>query len=101
MVNENEEEAARRELLEETGIVAKRLVYIGEFSESPAIFCGKMKCYIAFDCRYGEKSDREDTETISGVKEFSASEYLRDFSMDYTDAMTHLLVYKYLELKGI
>ena len=51
LINEDFEKAAARELCEETGILSNQFIYIGEFTESPAIFCGKMKGYIAFDCR--------------------------------------------------
>lgn len=45
------EEAAKRELLEETGYTPKRLVYLGHHFPNPALQTNKMHCYLALDCR--------------------------------------------------
>lgn len=44
---ETPEEAARRELSEETGYTAKELIYLGECSPNPAIFKSRFYCFLA------------------------------------------------------
>ena len=93
---ENYEVAAKRELEEETGLIPERLIYIGEFCESPAICSGKIKCYVAINCRYSGAVNTEDTEAISGSVELTAQEYLNCTDAEFTDAITQLAVYKYI-----
>lgn len=95
-VGEKPEEAARRELLEETGYTAGKLIDLGEVCESPAIFSGRMRCYLALDCVTSECAHPELTEAISGVRIFSADSYFDDRTADFTDAITQLLILKYL-----
>lgn len=48
--NESPEEAARRELLEETGYVPKELIPLGSFYQDEGISGAKNHYFIAFDC---------------------------------------------------
>ncbi len=98
--DESNEDAAKRELLEETGIQAEKLIFAGEFCESPAVFSGRLSCYIGLGCKIADRASIESTEAISGVGVFAPEEYLSDHSMDFTDAVTQLMVYKYLENRG-
>lgn len=100
LAGEDSETAARRELSEETGILAEELVFAGEYSESPAVFSGRLKCYIGLGCRIAKEASIENTEAISGVRAFDPEEYLQDQSMDYVDAVTQLMVCKYLKNRG-
>ncbi|MBQ8515901.1 MAG: NUDIX hydrolase [Ruminococcus sp.] len=100
LIGEKGEIAARRELYEETGITPEKLIYMGELCESPAVFSGRMKCYIALNCQYAGEKEPEDTEAISGTREFDAEEYLLgQDGCDFTDAVTQLMVYKYMALR--
>ena len=88
--------SAKRELLEETGFASSKWKSTGEYSESPAIISGTLKCYIAYDCVAISKNSIECTEAISNVLELTQSEYFAMSStMDYRDALTELLVLKY------
>lgn len=48
--NESPEEAARRELLEETGYVPKELIPLGSFYQDEGISGAKNHYFLAFDC---------------------------------------------------
>lgn len=48
--NESPEEAARRELLEETGYVPKELIPLGSFYQDEGISGAKSHYFLAFDC---------------------------------------------------
>lgn len=100
LAGEDCETAARRELLEETGIKAERLQFAGEFCESPAVFSGRLSCYIGYGCRIADRTSLENTEAIAGVRAFEPKEYLADRSMDFVDAVTQLMVYHYLNNRG-
>lgn len=94
---ESASEAALRELYEETGYTSSRLVEFGEYCDSPAVLCGSLKCYIAFDCQKSSEPAPEETESIERVVEADA----RDFTeaqdgIDFADALTELLIYKYM-----
>jgi ADP-ribose pyrophosphatase len=44
-------QAAARELVEETGYEAQRIVALGSTSPNPAIFGNRVHCYLGLDCR--------------------------------------------------
>ena len=97
---EDAEQAARRELMEETGYAADRLVYLGEYYESPAIYSSKMKFYLGLDCHRVEDIRCEDTEAISAVEQVEAGDFLKKSGeLDFCDAITELAYYKYLAYK--
>ena len=52
--------AAHRELAEETGYRAGRMLYLGEYIPSPAILSERIHLYLATDLREGEQSLDED-----------------------------------------
>lgn len=53
-------EAAMRELREETGAVAERLVYLGEIDTTPALIDEKIHLYLAKGLSFGERELDED-----------------------------------------
>lgn len=52
--------AARRELMEETGITAGKMTFIGDYYPSPAILSERIYTYLATDLTYGETDLDED-----------------------------------------
>lgn len=95
--DESDEEGARRELLEETGILANTLIDFGSYSDSPAIQMGQLHCFIAPGCLPGNTNGQEVSEAISNIIVLSPKEYLfRNDGQDFRDALTELLVMKYL-----
>lgn len=63
-VNEDREEAARRELREETGLIAGKLTCLGDYYGSPAIVDERITLYLATDLSEGER-DLDDDEFLS------------------------------------
>ena len=95
--DEDDIPAVQRELAEETGYESDRIVFVGEYNDSPAVCYGKIKCYYAFDCKKTKEIACEDTEAIKEVKEYSFDEYFSAVSkMDFRDALTETLIYKHL-----
>lgn len=62
--NESLEETARRELKEETGYLAKKMIKIFSWQLSPWVALSKGTLFFAPDVEYAGKSDREDEEEI-------------------------------------
>lgn len=60
--NENPMNAAGRELLEETGYLARRLKILGTFYTSPGILSEKMYAYVAYDLEKKEQALEEGEE---------------------------------------
>ncbi|MCL2258966.1 MAG: NUDIX hydrolase [Cystobacterineae bacterium] len=49
---ETPQEAAHRELLEETGYKATRMLALGKIHPNPAVQNNHLHCYLALDCQY-------------------------------------------------
>lgn len=64
---EDPEEAARRELREETGAVSGKLTYLGKFFSSPAILDECIHMFLAEELTFGE-DDPDDDEFIEVVR---------------------------------
>ena len=60
-------EAAIRELREETGAVAKKITYMGEYFSSPAILDERIYMYLAEGLEFGD-TDPDEDEFIETVK---------------------------------
>jgi len=86
-------ESAKRELLEETGMVADKLVHVGLYFECPSTLQNGLNCFIAYNCRKIDSQHLEYSEAISKVVEVDKIEDLPDSA--YKDAVTELLVCKY------
>jgi ADP-ribose pyrophosphatase len=70
-VNETHEKAARRELLEEAGLVSDDLVYVGEFPSSSGLTNETVHVFLAFNCQptldSNWKPDEEEGITVHPV----------------------------------
>lgn len=62
---ETPEEAARRELLEETGYAAKRLIALGAIAPNPAILNNRCYTFLAQDCRAVSVPQQDEKEDIA------------------------------------
>lgn len=65
---ESEEDVARRELLEETGYLAKNLEFIMKAPESPGLLATSLSHYLARDVEYTGKAKRDAAEQIEVIK---------------------------------
>lgn len=66
--NETPKEAAKRELLEETGYLAKKLILILKRPADPAVISNNLFCFFAPDVELKKKTKTEDTEEIEVLK---------------------------------
>ncbi|MBO5137890.1 MAG: NUDIX hydrolase [Spirochaetaceae bacterium] len=69
-VGEKPEQAAHRELLEETGHKANKLTHLGSFSPNPAIMSNKVHCFLAEEL------------TSFGTQDLDPDEYVEYFVME-------------------
>ena len=81
------EDAARRELREELGIVAERWDFLGIIYELPSIVQEPIHLYLAREIRSVE-SDQEEVETIDPVRIPFRDAYLQAARGEITDAVT-------------
>ncbi|WP_304226268.1 NUDIX hydrolase [Gracilinema caldarium] len=78
---ESEEYGARRELAEETGWLAARIIKLGEFSPNPAIMSNRVHVYLAKDLTYTGKQDLDDDEYVD-VEQIPIEEALKDMGKE-------------------
>ena len=66
MLDENEkpEIAAKRELAEETGFAAKKIIYLGKSAPNPAIQNNTIFHYLALDCEKTQKTNFDEHESV-------------------------------------
>lgn len=62
--DENHEDAAKRELLEETGYSSNKIVYLGKSRPNPAIQNNWMHHYLALDCEKTGETDFDEHESV-------------------------------------
>ncbi len=72
---EDPERAAARELREETGYAAGRMVFLGDLSPNPAILTNRFRVYLAEDLRR-EGDQSLDEHEIVDVREIPEAEFL-------------------------
>lgn len=65
---EQPEQAARRELLEETGYKANNLIYLGSVSPNPALFSNKMYYFLARNLVPTGKQNLDDDEYVNYMR---------------------------------
>ena len=90
---EEPEVCAKRELLEETGLISDKLIYLGLYHESPSTIQNGLHCYIALDCEKVTSVELEDSEVIDGMIKIKSLEEVPESS--YKDAISDMMVYKY------
>lgn len=66
-VDENPDDAVRRELREETGAISGKLTYLGLYYGSPALLSEKIYMYLAEDLSFGD-CDPDDDEFLEIIK---------------------------------
>ena len=66
-INENPDDAVRRELREETGAISGNLTYLGLYYGSPALLSEKIYMYLAENLSFGD-CDPDDDEFLEIVK---------------------------------
>ncbi len=91
-------EATKRELREETGAIAQRYTYLGEFIGSPALIDEKIQMYLAEGLSFGERC--LDKDEFLEVERMPLKE-LYDMVMrgEIADAKTQVAVLKAWEIK--
>lgn len=62
--NENPETAAERELLEETGFAAQKLIFLGKSLPNPAIQSNSIYHFLAIDCEKTEDTKFDEHESV-------------------------------------
>lgn len=102
MVDKGEDvvEAARRELLEETGYMAKNVTVLGTFSPNPAIFSNRFTICIAEDLEFSGQLHLDNDEFLT-LSKVPVEEVLEKFGTgEYINALmgTALALYRrYIE----
>ena len=92
-INEDPLEAAKRELREETGAVAKKYTYLGEMVPSPALINERIQMYLAEDISFVERE--LDADEFVEVEAVSLDELYRQvMSGQIKDAKTQITVLK-------
>lgn len=66
-INEDPDDAVRRELREETGAISGKLTYLGLYYGSPALINEKIYMYLAEDLTFGD-CDPDDDEFLEVIK---------------------------------
>lgn len=66
-INENPDDAVRRELKEETGAISGNITFLGVYYGSPAILSEKIYMYLAENLSFGE-CDPDDDEFLEVIK---------------------------------
>ncbi|MGL5827650.1 MAG: NUDIX hydrolase [Nocardioides sp.] len=89
------EQSASKELLEETGLIATRMEYLGTFHTDAAFCATPMHCFVARSCTLGTPN-HEATETIATTVLISQASTRNDvFSAGVTDTTSLLLLEMY------
>ena len=90
-------EAAKRELLEETGAVAEKYTYLGAIAPSPALIDEVIHVYMAEDLSFGER--KLDEGEFLDIEYYTLDElYRMVMKGEITDAKTQIAILKAKEL---
>ena len=92
--------AARRELLEETGFKAGRLLHLGTVSPNPALFCNQYHVYLAEELVPTGTQKLDDDELLSFLSK-PVDEVIRDYGKgEYTHALMGTALLFYLQYRS-
>jgi len=93
-------EAARRELSEETGALAKKFTYLGEIDTTPALMNEKIHLFLAEDISFGER--HPDADEFLDLELVPLSELYRAvMAGEIKDAKTQIGILKAAAIFGI
>jgi 8-oxo-dGTP pyrophosphatase MutT (NUDIX family) len=84
---ESAEEAAKRELLEETGYEASKIVRLAPFSPNPALMTNHQHFCLAFDLRDTKKTHPDDDEYVYAFIEDAESVFARMEAGEYSHGL--------------
>ena len=93
------EDAARRELREETGAVAEKWTYLGRIDTTPALIDEKIHLYLAEGLRFGER-ELDDDEFLDVELIPLPDLYSMVMSGEIKDGKTQIAVLKAWQFKG-
>ena len=80
-------EAAKRELLEETGVTAKKMTCLGSMNPNPALFANHVHVFLAEDLEFSGKQNLDSDEYVNYM-EISKSEVIKKMgSHEYCHAL--------------
>jgi ADP-ribose pyrophosphatase len=96
--NEEPEQAARRELMEETGYTAGEMTFLGEFGRD-AYMNGRWHYYLAKDCMKSNKQQLDHDEFVT-IELLSIQEFIDGAKNDHMTDMAAVLV-AYDQLKEL
>ncbi len=94
--NETSEEGAKRELKEETGYSAGKLVHLGSINPNPALMTNHVHIYAAFDLHNFEKQNLDSDEYVNFLKIPQKEVFTKIGSSEYPHALmaTALMLYE-------
>lgn len=97
-VGEDPEEAAKRELREETGALAGKITFLGQIDTAPALISEKIQLYLAEELTFGERELDEDE--FLALEEISIDD-LVDMVMsgEIKDSKTQIAILKYDKIR--
>jgi ADP-ribose pyrophosphatase len=91
-------EAAKRELREETGAVAKKMTYLGHLAPSPAVLDERIALFLAEGLSFGERElDEDEFLNVEEVDPITLTELVMKGEIE--DAKTQIAILKYNMLK--
>ena len=93
-------EAAKRELLEETGAVAEKITYLGRLDTTPALINEKIHMYLAEGLTFGErKLDEDEFINVELVPLTTLVEMV--MNGEICDSKTQIAVLKAAKIRGV
>lgn len=84
---ENPEEGIRRELLEETGTIAKELIHLGSLNPNPALFSNHVHIYCARNLEFTNTQNLDEDEFLNCIKIPKAEVFKKMGSKEYPHAL--------------
>lgn len=85
--DETPEEGARRELMEETGFSAGRLVHLGTINPNPALFANRFHVFLAEDLQPNGKQNLDKDEFLDYIKIPKAEVFEKMGGAEYPHAL--------------